>query len=78
MPEEQKGCQRNSRGTKDQLLIDKTILRDCKRRHTNLAMVWIDYQKAYDMAPHSWTKECMQMFGIANNIQNFLGESMKT
>ena len=63
---------------KDQPLIDKTILRDCKRRHTNLAMAWINYQRAYDMVPHSWIKECMQMFGKANNIQNFLGESKKT
>ena len=61
MPEEQKECRRNSRGTKDQLLIDKTILRDCKRRHTNLAMAWIDNQKAYNIVPHSWIKECMQI-----------------
>ena len=26
--EEQKGCRRNSRGTKDQLLIDKAVLKD--------------------------------------------------
>ena len=26
LPEEQKGCRRKSRGTKDQLLIDKVIL----------------------------------------------------
>ena len=38
LPFEQKGCHKGSRGTKDQLLIDKTMLRDCKRRHTNLAM----------------------------------------
>ena len=25
LPEEQKGCRRGSRGTKDQLLIDKTV-----------------------------------------------------
>ena len=78
MSEEQKGCRRNSRVTKDQLLIGKSILRDCKQRHTNLAMARIDYQKAYDMVLHSWVKECMQMFGMANNIKNFLGESMKT
>ena len=30
------------------------------------------------MVPRSWIKECMQIFGIAKNIQNFLGESMKT
>ena len=53
LPSEQKGCRRKSRGTKDQLLIDQMILRVCKRRHTNLAMAWLDYRKAYDMVPHS-------------------------
>ena len=31
LPNEQKGCKRNSRGTKDQLLIDKTVLKDCRK-----------------------------------------------
>ena len=51
LPNEQKGCRKNSRGTKDQLLIDKAILKNCQRRHTNLSMAWIAYRKAYDMAP---------------------------
>ena len=38
LPSEQKGSCKGSRGTKDQLLIDNTMLRDCKRRQTNLAM----------------------------------------
>ena len=38
LPEEQKRCQRKSGGTKDQLLLDKAVLRGCKRRSTNLAM----------------------------------------
>ena len=46
---EQKGCHNGSRGIKDQLLIDKAVLRDCKRSHTNLTMAWIDLKKAYDM-----------------------------
>lgn len=75
--EEQKWCRRRSRGTKDQLLIDKAILKDCKRRHTNLAMAWIDYHKAYDMVPHSWIEECLEMFGIAVNVTQFLLSSMK-
>ena len=54
LPVEQKGCKKKSRGTKDQLLIDKTILQDCRKRHTNLGMAWIDYEKAYNMVPHSW------------------------
>ena len=30
LPWEQKGCRKGSRGTKDQLLIDKMIVKDCK------------------------------------------------
>ena len=33
LPKQQKGCKIGSRGTKDQLLIDKTALKDCKKRH---------------------------------------------
>ena len=43
---EQEGCRRKSRGTKDQLIIGKMVLKDCRRRNTNLAMTWIDYRKA--------------------------------
>ena len=32
---EQKGCRRKCKGTKDQLLIDKMIMQNCKRRTTN-------------------------------------------
>ena len=77
LPEEQKGCTRKSRVTKDQLLIDKTILKDCRKRRANLAMVWIDYRKAYDFVPHSWILECLDMLGIADNVRSFLEKSMK-
>ena len=77
LPEEQKGCRRKSRGTKDQLLIDKTVLKDSKRRHTNLAMAWIDYKKAYDYIPHSWISECLELVGIAENVISFLQRSMR-
>ena len=57
LPWEQIGCAKGRRGTKDQLCIDKGIMKDCKRRETNLAMAWVDYKKAYDMVPHSWILE---------------------
>ena len=38
LAEEKKGYRRGSRGTKRQLLIDKTELKDCKKRHTSLSM----------------------------------------
>ena len=40
LPNEQKRCRKNSR---DQLLIDKAILKNCRRRLTILSMAWIDY-----------------------------------
>ena len=36
LPEEQKGCKRGSRGTKDELFIDKTVLKDFKKRHQSI------------------------------------------
>ena len=45
LPEEQKRCRRKSRGTGDQLYIDKRLLKEVKTRKKNLAMGWIDYQK---------------------------------
>ena len=75
LPEGQKRCRRQSRGTKDQLPTDRTVLKDCKKRHTNLCMAWIDYKQAYDLVPHRWINERMEMFRIAENLRNFLGRS---
>ena len=74
--DEQKGCRRKSRGTKDQLIIDRVILTDCKRRQKNLAMAWVDYKKAYDMVPHSWIIECLKLVNISENVVNFINKSM--
>ena len=76
LPEEQKGSRKNSRGTKDQLLIDKAILKESKRLKKNVAMSWIDYKKAYDMVPHSWIKEILSITGVAKNIQHLVKNSM--
>ena len=44
---------------------------------TIVAMAWIDYRMAYDMVPRSWIEECLEMFGIAVNVRQFLLSSMK-
>ena len=41
LPDKQKGCRRQSRGTKDQLAIDKTVMKNCRRRLTNFSVAWI-------------------------------------
>ena len=75
-PDEQKGCKRKARGTQEQLIIDKTIIKNCKRRHKNLSIAWIDYRKAYDMVPHSWIIECLDMIGVAENLKELIARSM--
>ena len=77
LPEEQKGCRKGSRGTNDLLDIDRAVIKEVKSRNTNLAMAWIDYQKAYDMVPHSWIIECLDLFGVAENIKSLLVNSME-
>ena len=40
-------------------------------------MAWIDYKKAYDMIPHSWIIECLDLFGVPENIKSLLVKSME-
>ena len=47
------------------------------RLQESLAMAWIDYKKAYDMAPHSWIIEYLDLFGVAEDIKSLLVNSMK-
>ena len=77
LPEEQKGCRKGSRGTNDLLYIDRGVIKENKSRNKNLAMAWIDYKKAYDMVPHSWIIECLDLFGVAENIKSLLVNSME-
>ena len=76
-PWKQKECRKGSRGAKEHLLIDKMIVKDCKKWLASLAVAWIDYCKPYDMVPHSWIQKCMEMFGVAVNVRSFVNTSMK-
>ena len=77
LPEEQKGCRRKTRGTADQLFIDRMILREVKMGKKNLPMGWVNYRKAFDMVPHSWVLECLHILGINNTLMKFLEKTMK-
>ena len=52
--EEQKGCKRNTKGCKEQLIIDNVVLEQARQRSRNLHTCFIDYQKAFDSVPHTW------------------------
>ena len=74
---EQKGCIREQMGTKDQLLINKAILEDCKKRQRNLSMAWIDYSKAFDSVPHSWIVKCLRLYKINEQIIKMIENQMR-
>ena len=42
----------DTRGAKQQLLVDRAVSRDCKTRKTNLCNSWIDNKKAYHSMPY--------------------------
>jgi hypothetical protein len=77
MPKEQKGCCRVSKGCKDQLLISKAILQECKRRNKILCMAWIDYQKDFDMVPQSWIIKSLETIGINTKVMSFTQKVMR-
>ena len=70
-------CRRKSKGTGDQLYIDKIILREVKVKKKNLAMIWIDYRKAFDMMPHAWILECLNILGVNHTVVTFLKKTKK-
>ena len=53
------------------------LQKDRKSRNKNLAMAWIDYKKAYDMVPHLWIIECLDLFEVEDNIKSLLVNSME-
>ena len=78
LEEEQKGCIRNRMGTKDQLLINKTVLEHARRSQRNLSMAWIDYKKAFDSVPHSWILRCMELYKVDESLIKFFSTQMTT
>jgi len=74
---QQKGIMPGGRGPKSQLLIDKMVCEDSKKRRTNLAMAWVDFKKAFDSVRHSWLLEVLQMYKFSPALITFLSASTK-
>ena len=74
---EQKGCYRGSRGTKDQLLVDKLVLTEAHKRHKNLYITWLDFHKAFDSVSHDWILKCSSLYGIHPKICGVIATSMQ-
>ena len=42
-------------------MIDRMVMKDCRRGHRNLNMAWVDVRKAYDTVDHKWLAESMDV-----------------
>ena len=62
LPEEQKECRKGSRGSNDLLYIDGAVIKEVKSTNKNFAMAWIYFKKTYDMVPHSWIIDRLDLF----------------
>ena len=41
-------------GTDNQLIIERSMMEEIKTYHQQLAVVFYDYKKAYDIVHHDW------------------------
>jgi hypothetical protein len=53
------------------MLTSKAIFEESMKRKKNLSIAWIDYQKAFDSVPHSWTEKSIELLGVNNKIITF-------
>ena len=61
---------------RDQLLINKMIFENCRKKSRNLSTFWIDYKKAFDSVPQEWILKAIELYKISPIISNFLRTSM--
>lgn len=59
------------------MLIDKGIMLGSKNRKTNLAIEWVGYNKAYNMVPHSWIRQVLEVLKTVKNIKRLIVNSTK-
>ena len=48
------------------------IIEDCKSRHRNLCMAWMDRRKAFDSVTHSWIVKVLDLIKISPVLKIFL------
>ena len=70
MTTEQAGGKPGSWGCTDQRLINKMILDEVHKYRRNLFMMWFDYKKAFDSAPHDWILKSLKLAHVSQKTTN--------
>ena len=75
--EEQKRCRKETRETGEQLYFDPRILKEGKMRRKNVAMVWVDYKKAFDIVLQKGIINFLKLYKILDEVIQFIEKTMK-
>ncbi|CAD7002869.1 unnamed protein product [Ceratitis capitata] len=75
---EQKGCIKNSKGCKEQLIIDSVAMEQAFHNQRNIYTAYIDYTKAFDSIPHSWLLKALEIYKVSPNIRELLCKTMSS
>ena len=74
LPTELKWCWKNNSGTKHQSPENHDQI--WKERHADLSMVRLGCYKLYTLIPLFWIRKTFEIFGLAEDIGNLIGNSM--
>ena len=48
-------------GCTEQLLMNKAVMSEVKKKRRNLFTIWLDYKKAFNSVPHEWLIYALQL-----------------
>ena len=77
IPSEQKRNSRNTFGTIDQLLINKMIQEDAKKKKKNFSTALIDFKKVFGSVPHDWIIDTLKIHKFDASTTKFIKTTMK-
>ena len=65
---EQAGGKKKVWGTTEQLLQNKSVLKEVRNKKRNLYTVWLDYRKAFDSVPHEWLLYTLKLAKVPEKL----------
>ena len=64
-------------GTVDELIIDRSIMKEVRTYHQSLDVEFYGYMKAYDKVHHDWMLRGYKWIGIPGNVITLLSSLMR-
>ena len=64
-------------GIVDQLIVDKSIMKEVKTYHCNLVATFCDYKKAYNKVHHDWMLRVYKWIRMPDNLIRLLSSIIR-